>query len=52
MVFYRQKEESWMKLHVGDVLRIDNDDQIPVSHTLLGKKFWTILISDKNSVRK
>lgn len=23
-----------MKLQVGDVLRIDNDDQIPVSHKL------------------
>jgi len=23
-----------MKLHVGDVLRIDNNDQIPVSHLI------------------
>ena len=33
-VFFRQKEEDWMKIQVGDVLRIDNDDQIPVSHKL------------------
>ena len=31
LVYFRQKEESWMKLQVGDVLRIDSDDQIPVS---------------------
>ena len=28
----RQEEETWMKLQVGDVLRIDNNDQIPVSN--------------------
>ena len=36
-VFFRQKEKSWMKLHVGDVLRIDSDDQIPVSHNYFAK---------------
>ena len=43
----RQEEETWMKLQVGDVLRIDNNDQIPVSNQYIdvGLHFtsWPVL---------
>lgn len=31
----KQEEERWMKLQVGDVLRIDNNDQIPADIVVL-----------------
>ena len=44
-LYHRQEEEKWMKIQVGDVLRIDNNNQIPVSFITIDLKL-TELYSD------